>query len=135
MKMFLPVLIVCLFADSGNAQIHKIENVPVTYYGKVIDQEGKPVIGAKVSFDFIISHMAENRTETTPMVMQTDEDGRFLLTGVTGYGIGKLSIEKQAYELSQKTSRSYVFGFNRTTSPIRIIRLCLKCGKSRERNR
>jgi hypothetical protein len=117
MKMILTALIVCLLAVSGNAQIHKIENVPISFYGKVVDQEGKPVIGAKVSFDFIISHMAENRTETTPMIMQTDQDGRFLMTGVTGYGIDKVSIEKEGYELSPKTSTGYVFGFNPDYKP------------------
>jgi hypothetical protein len=109
-KTIILVLIACLIAVASNAQMRAPENVPIGFYGKVLDQAGRPVIGATVTFDLITSHMAENRTETTPMTLHTDHDGRFALTGVTAYGIDRISIREDGYDLSQKASSSYVFG-------------------------
>lgn len=117
LKMFVPALIVCLSLVSGNAQLRTPENVPIGFHGKVVDQQGNPISGAKVSFDLIVSHMMEDRTESTPMVMQTDQDGGFALTGVVGYGIEKIDVNKEGYELSPKTQRGYVFGFDANYKP------------------
>ena len=109
-NIFLMALIVCLFAVSGIAQLRTPENVPVSFYGEVVDQEGRPVVGADVTFDLITSHMAEDSTETTPMTLHTDQDGTFALTGVTAYGIDRISVRKAGYYLSLKASRGFVFG-------------------------
>src|SRR5580698_1343256 len=100
MKTFVIVIVSCLFPISLKAQLRTPENVPIAFYGKVVDQNSQPVSGAKVTFDFTVSHMMEERAETTPMTLETDQNGVFALTGVTGYCIDKLSIQKDGYELS-----------------------------------
>lgn len=115
MKIFysktpIAALIICIIALQSNAQLKAPENVAIGFYGKVVDQKKQPVKDATVTFDFIVSHMDEDRTETKPMILQTDGNGEFAVTGVIGYGIDKLQISKEGYELSQMTLRSYVFG-------------------------
>ena len=111
------ILLICFSAIVSKAQLRVSENVPIGFYGKVVDQEGEAVIGAAVSFDLITSYMAENRTQTTPMTLQTGQNGKFVLAGVTGYGIDKISVQKQGCELSEKTSRGYVFGLKPEYKP------------------
>jgi hypothetical protein len=110
-SLLLTFLALMFVAAPMGAQIHKIENVPVRFYGKAVDQYGNPVVDAKVTFDFVISHIAEYSTESKPMTLETDKDGRFELTGVTGYAIDKLSIIKQGYQLSKKAPNGCTFGF------------------------
>jgi hypothetical protein len=49
--------------------------------------------------------------------VQTDSDGNFALTGITGYAIDKISILKKGYELSPKAQRSFVFGLKADYKP------------------
>src|ERR1700722_12540912 len=122
LKTTIVALTFGLAALVSEAQRRTSENVPVGFYGKVIDQDGHAVVDAKVSLDFIVSHMDEDRTETKPIALQTDQDGQFLLTGVVGYGIDKVTIRKEGYQLSPKTLRSYVFGHKLDTNPIPTAR-------------
>jgi hypothetical protein len=117
LKVTILALTIGLTAVALDAQRRTSENVPVGFYGKVIDQDGHAVAGAKVSLDFIVSHMDEDRTETRPLTMQTDQSGHFELTGVIGYGVDKIQIQKEGYQLSQKTLRSYVFGHKTDYKP------------------
>jgi hypothetical protein len=85
MKTFIQILVACLVPISLVAQLRAPENVPIGFYGKVLEQNRTPVTGATVNFDILTSHMSEDRTESTHMVLQTDQGGNFVLTGVTGY--------------------------------------------------
>jgi hypothetical protein len=135
-KSYLKTIIVALLASCiafvSSAQLRVPENVPIGFYGKVVDQDGRPVVGASVSFDFTVSYMMENRAETTPMTLQTDQNGAFALTGVTGYCIDKLSIQREGYELSEKTTRGYVFGLRdykpNADNPV-ILKMWKQAGK------
>ncbi|HEY3857107.1 MAG TPA: carboxypeptidase-like regulatory domain-containing protein [Verrucomicrobiae bacterium] len=111
------ILVLTLLVISGMAQLRVSENVPVGFFGKVVDQEGQPVVEARVTCDFIISHMAEDRTDTSEVILQTDQFGSFALTGITGYGIDKISVTKKGYQLSPKTLRSYTFGLKSDYKP------------------
>ena len=93
------------------------ENVPVGFYGKVIDQDGNPVPKAKVTFDLVISHMAQNATETIPTGTETESNGDFKVVSVSAYGIDKISIIKIGYKLSSKVFRSYTFGLKPNYRP------------------
>jgi len=133
LKATIFAIILGLTTVVSDAQLRTQENVPVGFYGKVVDQDGRAVAGANVSLDFIVSHMDEDRTETKPFTMQTDQDGKFELTGVIGYGIDKFVIQKDGYQLSKKTLRSYVFGHKtgykpNHDSPV-IFRMWKEAGK------
>src|SRR5208282_3750798 len=99
----------CLFPIAMMAQLRTPENIPIVFYGRVIDQDSQPLAGAKVSLDVVISHFAANGTEQKLVTLETDQNGDFTVTGFTAHGIGNISVEKWGYELSQKTKRGYVF--------------------------
>jgi hypothetical protein len=49
-KALLAALIVCLLPISTVAQLRTPENIPIGFYGKVIDKDGNAVVRASVSF-------------------------------------------------------------------------------------
>lgn len=105
------VMSMMIMTSSSPAQMRVPENIPITFYGKAIDQDGNPVVEATVNVSVVISHMDENRTESKAITLHTDENGKFVLTGVTGFGIN-IFIQKKGYELSSKAQQNYTFGFN-----------------------
>jgi Carboxypeptidase regulatory-like domain len=54
--------------------------MPINFYGKVVDENGKPIQGAAVRFQW--TDMSE--TGTTEKITQTDEQGMFSLTNEKG---------------------------------------------------
>lgn len=102
------VLIGFLIPASLTAQLRTPENIPITFYGKVIDQNGSPVVGAKVDFEVGIDHYELNTSEEKNYTVESDQNGNFTLTNAFGAGFD-LSIGKTGYELSQKALRSYVY--------------------------
>ena len=66
--------------------------VPITFYGKVIDEKGNPVTGAKATFS--ASDLSE--TGNTRYEVTSENDGRFSLEGVKGGGI-LIHVEKEGY--------------------------------------
>jgi hypothetical protein len=109
MKTFIQILVACLLPISVMAQLTTPENIPITFYGKVIDQNKQTLAGAKVTLEVVISHFDQNNTEQKPVELETDQNGAFTLTGFTAHGIDSLSVEKEGYELSKKTQRSYIY--------------------------
>lgn len=87
-------------------------NVPIGFYGKVVDQSGNAITDAKITFEIIVSHFDEFTTESIPGQTQSDQTGLFEITGATGRGIDKISIQKIGYQLSPKTVINYTFGPN-----------------------
>ena len=81
------IITIILQPPSTNAQqvLDRGENVPIAFYGKVMDQEGQPVPDAKVSIRLVITHYAENRGGQKDMVAETDQNGEFSLKGETGH--------------------------------------------------
>ena len=67
--------------------------MPINFYGKVVDEEGVPVEGADISFqwtNYSTTGSAEYRT-------QSDAQGLFQLSGVTGKRLG-VSVRKKGYQ-------------------------------------
>ncbi len=60
-------------------ELARSRNMPITMYGRVIDQHGKPVEGAKVHM--IIAGGGEMAPGTGRTWFVTDADGRFLIKG------------------------------------------------------
>jgi hypothetical protein len=102
------VIIACLLPISVIAQMRTPENIPIAFYGKVIDQNGSPVVGAKVDLEVGIDHYELNTSEEKNYALESDQNGNFTLTNAFGAGFD-ISIGKTGYELSQKTLRSYVY--------------------------
>jgi hypothetical protein len=116
-KSLVAALIACLLPIPTMAQLRTPENVPIAFYGKVVDQNGQSVGGAKVSLLVVVSHVEQYDTETRPVTLETDENGNFTLSGYTAYAIDKIAVEKKGYGLSKKTTLSYVFGGTPTYAP------------------
>lgn len=124
---------VCLLSISMMAQLRTPENVPITFYGKVVDQSGQPVEGVKISLLVVISHLEKYDAQTQPVTLETDQKGNFTLNGYIAYGINIVSIEKDGYELSKKVILSYNFGLVPTYTPDRnnpVVFRMWKRGKS-----
>ncbi len=86
------------------------DNAPITFLGKVIDQDDKPLPGAmvilrvqKVHFSpqyFVVPEYV--RKETT-----TDTDGRFSLDNISGSSLDIVSLTKPGYELEPNVKHNY----------------------------
>lgn len=90
------------------AQLHEImsnANRPISFYGKVIDQDGNPISGVKVTLQ--IRYMKEvgpvgiGDTFSEP-TLTTGADGLFTLTDAKGSLLGLKALKKDGYEPSPK---------------------------------
>jgi hypothetical protein len=70
------------------------------FYGKIVDQDGRPVEGVKViaAVGTIVSFTKSGETK---YVTASDAEGRFSFIGIRGSGCGYL-LEKSGYEFSQR---------------------------------
>jgi hypothetical protein len=123
-----PITLFCL----GNAQADnfldglreaeseaKITNVEIEFYGKVIDQPGDPVSGAKVSFSVYVNNESlvsqlltlgygnVSPAESKVTEVQTDEDGLFSVSGVRGEHATVENIEIEGYLFHSRKSNQY----------------------------
>jgi len=83
------------------------KNQPISFYGRVVDQDGAPLSGVKVQSS--IRHWdpsAPNLGSSIPLNANSDSAGIFSFAGVTGDAITVDSIDKAGYEL-EPTPRSY----------------------------
>lgn len=91
-------------------------NVPVTFYGKIVDQLGEPVTGAVVHVriggyeEDVKKLFVERGSSTKEVVLErtTDSQGRFQVSGVKGYVLRLRSIESEGY-ISPETFKSYSY--------------------------
>jgi hypothetical protein len=84
-------------------QYMESQNVPVDFLGKVIDQNGAPLLGVKIQvkvrhWDVVVPTAWGADTKEIPVESETDLGGRFQLSGVTGDGFDIESIQKDGYE-------------------------------------
>lgn len=84
-------------------------NRPISFFGKVIDQDGNPIPNVKVTlqvrYTTAIGTGDIGDTFDYP-VLNTGEDGRFTLTGAHGALLAVKALEKPGYEPSVKATRS-----------------------------
>lgn len=86
------------------------QNVPITFYGKIVDQSGHPLGGAN-----ILLRVQEVRFSATYFALPkyhrfertTDPDGLFFLNGISGRGLDIESIKKQGYEFEKDINPVY----------------------------
>jgi hypothetical protein len=68
----------------------------ILFYGKVLDQDGEPVLGAGVAFRWNRINAASNAIESGTASMRTDVAGLFSLEGETGNQLS-VSVSKPGY--------------------------------------
>jgi hypothetical protein len=113
-------------ADQQRADVAKLQaaidsqNVPITFWGKVIDQDGQPLPGVrilmsvrKLQFAGATSGFESSFDQHTTF---SGADGRFDLSDVRGGVLTIKSVEKEGYRVSPSALRS--FGYNISTNHI-----------------
>jgi hypothetical protein len=68
-------------------------NVAITFWGKVVDQDGRSVSGATVQYDYTIEHgnlagVAWSEQEVRTGETVSDKDGLFSVLGLKGHALG-----------------------------------------------
>jgi protocatechuate 3,4-dioxygenase beta subunit len=105
MNTFVATLAACLFAVGLMAQDedpHVTGNVPITFYGKVVDQNNRAVAGVKVWLEYRVGYFTSptsGKERWLPVSLTTDTNGNFILDGVKGGFVQFSSIEKDGYKL------------------------------------
>ena len=85
-----------------NEQMERDRNfewkMPISFYGKVVDQDDQPVEGAKV----VLQWTDMSAKGTSERTIFTDSAGRFQLTGVSGKRLGVTQVFKDGYYRANK---------------------------------
>jgi hypothetical protein len=69
------------------------------FYGKVVDQNGQPVAGAKVK-GYVMTEVGFDGTKETPHLTESDAEGNFEFMGLHGESLG-VGPEKEGYQYVQ----------------------------------
>jgi hypothetical protein len=88
------------------------DNVPITFYGKVLDQESNAVPGAQVIIAVSIVNRDTWGGELKKATLETDQNGDFTVTGFVANSMDISSIKKNGFELSKKAVRSYRYALS-----------------------
>jgi len=75
-------------------------NKSLEFYGKVIDQDGQPVVGARIQGN-VMTTIGFRGTNEMPHVTSTDSQGNFEFRGLHGQSLG-VTPQKDGYEYTQK---------------------------------
>jgi len=93
------------------------QNVSIRFWGKVVDQDEKPLGGAKIRLrvrQWRLVNVGKTRGDFKTFARTSGLDGRFHLDGEKGDVLTVESILKEGYELSPKAQKS--FGYNISTN-------------------
>jgi hypothetical protein len=91
------------------------KNVPINFWGKVVDQDGTPLGGVEVEMS---TRQWESRSfldmsgRFPRFTVHTDGGGRFELTGQAGDVLEFKSIKKEGYRLSERTPMTLKYDQN-----------------------
>jgi hypothetical protein len=81
----------------------KRNNAPIAFYGRVVDQDGKPLEGVAVDFNVTAIPMIPvlwGPDETTKVSCVTDQNGLFSVEGKRGTGLDVTGLRKEGYRKS-----------------------------------
>jgi hypothetical protein len=84
-------------------------NAPISFFGKVVDQDGNPLPEARIQgqvIHVIVALPADGggQDQIIPVETKTDANGSFQVRGMTGRGFGIASILKDGYEVENLRS-------------------------------
>ncbi len=88
-------------------------NVPIKFWGKVMDQDNQPLEGAKISGGVMhgyITISGEGSSKDVKYTVHTDVNGNFTIEGMKGFILGIDEVQKEGYELSKQATTSFSFG-------------------------
>lgn len=79
---------------------------PITFYGKVIDQNGEPIADARVGYSALDKFMKPG----TSFSGQSDRDGRFSIAGIQGARLS-VNVRKEGYYfIDGKSHAAFAYG-------------------------
>ncbi|MDZ4787688.1 MAG: carboxypeptidase-like regulatory domain-containing protein [Blastochloris sp.] len=78
----------------------------ISFYGKVIDQNGNPVPQAKIGYNAADKFMASGSSYKG----QSDENGYFSITGIKGFRLGVTVRKEGYYFIDGKSSHGFAYG-------------------------
>jgi len=89
-------------------------NVPINFWGKVADQDGRPLNGVTVQYEYSIEHgnllgVAWSDQEIRSGQVATDRDGSFSVEGLKGHALSILAIKHPDYQFREKGAVSFDF--------------------------
>ena len=89
-------------------------NVPINFWGKVVDQDGRPVSGVRVQYDYTIEHgnlsgVAWSDQEVRTGETVSDKEGLFSVLGLKGHDLGILALKHPDYQFRGKGALSFDF--------------------------
>lgn len=89
--------------------VEKIEGIfatPITFYGKVVDQDGKPVPNARVGYSLVDKFNASGSTGH----VFADGTGYFTIADVSGAAIGVNVSKEGYYQIHNVSNQSFAYG-------------------------
>ena len=99
--------LVPVFAQTDDSRL--TGNVPITFYGRVVDQSNLPVQGVKINVQVREGHLTSASTgeqRWKPASLTTDANGDFSLNGASGNFLQFDSIVKEGYRLSPRQEKT-----------------------------
>jgi hypothetical protein len=83
-------------------------NAPITFYGKVVDENNQPVAGVQVHAEIMLGYWISPTVggqKFDHISLTTDADGKFIVDNLKGTSIRFNEIEKDGYQLSSKVGK------------------------------
>ncbi|NJM54859.1 MAG: hypothetical protein HC841_02035 [Verrucomicrobiae bacterium] len=92
--------------DKANiARIVKAFSAPISFWGKVVDQNGEPVAGARIHYSAQDKYFGDS----TSSYGSSDSEGKFSVSGLKGAGLF-ISVAKEGYYGTPKSGGSFGYG-------------------------
>ena len=88
--------------ETANRGFIESLNVPVNFYGLVIDQDSNALAGVQIKVTVLeatVMGLLDVGTKNVPLERVTGADGRFEINGLKGHGLDLESIQKEGYEV------------------------------------
>jgi hypothetical protein len=96
----------CLFGQPEDPSL--LGNAPISFYGKVIDQESRPLSDVTVKVSVVVNFLATPTRSDQRLdfvIVKTDAQGKFSVQNVSGSAIQIEEIKKDGYKLSPKVGK------------------------------
>ena len=95
-------------------------NVPIDFWGKVIDQDGNPLAGVTITADtrtFAVGTNGRPYTAFPKTNLVTGTDGLFEIHGMTGDALSIRALEKDGYETEHGALRDFGYNTSQNITP------------------
>jgi len=93
-------------------KIVTVFSAPISFFGKVVDQTGQPVAGAKVHYSAADRYFGDS----SKYEGISDTDGFFSITGIKGAGL-YVSVYKDGYDGTKQSGDSFGYGMASGSQP------------------